>query len=133
MPLYNTATAAAAVGASRKWIDNLLSHNKIEGAVGGTQGVSRRLSMDAVRVIALAKEFNDALHVPIPNAIEIASALLASPSNEVRPSALLTLVADRASLEQQLLTRLEHAVEVTPARKRGRPTTGLRSSRNTDR
>lgn len=129
MPLYNTATVAAALGASPKWLDNLLSHNKIDGVSGGKQGVPRRLSADAVRIVALVREISEHVTLPVPSALRLAGSLLATgpgaslPTGYLRArlSPALSLELDLSALERQISAGLAHAVEVTPHPIRGRP------------
>lgn len=136
MPLYNTATVATALGASPKWLDNLLSHNKIDGVVGGRQGVQRRLSADAVRTVALARELIEHAGFSASAAVRLASNILAGASPEptgsaplrqrTRLSPALWLELDVETLERDVADGLAHAVEITPHRPRGRPPRSLR-------
>lgn len=134
MPSYNTTTVATALRTSPKWLDNLLSHNKIEGVVGGRQGVQRRLSADAVRTVALVRELTDHAGLPTPIAVRIASAMLKSTaltgdttvgSHELRRrtrlSSAVWLELDLAALDRDVSAGLAHAVEITPHPLRGRP------------
>lgn len=129
MPLYNTATVAAAIGASPKWLDNLLSHNKIEGVIGGRQGVGRRLSADAVRIVALTKELIEHSALSTPAAVGIAATIVGgtspdgrtAPGNRVRLSPSVWLELDVSALEREISAGLAHAIEVTPRPPRGRP------------
>ena len=129
MPLYNTATVAAALGVPPKWLDNLLSHNKIDGVSGGRQGVQRRLSADAVRVVALAKELIEHAALSAPAAVGIAAILVADTITDgriasrqpVRLSPSVWIELDVGALEREISAGLAHAVEVTPHPRRGRP------------
>lgn len=129
MPLYNTATVAAALGASPKWLDNLLSHNKIDGVSGGKQGVPRRLSADAVRIVALVRELTEHASLPIPSAVRLANSALGTESTgsphiaqqRARLSPALSLELDLSALDREISAGLAHAVEVTPHPTRGRP------------
>lgn len=129
MPLYNTATVATAIGASSKWLDNLLSHNKIDGVSGGRQGVQRRLSADAVRIVALTKELIDHAALSAPAAVGIAATLItgmaadrgATSRHRLRLSPSVWMELDVAALEREISAGLAHAVEVTPHPLRGRP------------
>ncbi len=129
MPLYNTATVAAAIGASPKWLDNLLSHNKIDGVIGGRQGVQRRLSADAVRIVALTKELIEHAALSAPAAVRIAATIVCgtspagctAPTKRVRLSPSAWLERDVSALERDTSAGLAHAIEVTPHPLRGRP------------
>jgi len=129
MPLYNTATVAAAIGASPKWLDNLLSHNKVDGVSGGRQGVQRRLSVDAVRIVALAKELIEHAALSAPAAVGIAGMLIGNAASEhsttplqrTQLSPAIWIELDVTALDREISAGLSHAVEVTPHRLRGRP------------
>ena len=121
MPLYNTSTAAAAMGVTPKWLDNLLSHNRIDIVRSDSQGVARRLSVAAVTQLVLAKELIENLDLPSPAALRIAGTLLASPSGESRLSPTLRISVSIDDLRTDVLERLTRAVEVAPTPRRGRP------------
>jgi hypothetical protein len=121
MPLYNTSTTAAAIGASAKWLDNLLSHNKVDGVQSERQGVARRLAFPAVATVALAHEIVTASSVPLSAALRLAGELLASPSGSTPISPSLTLSIDVSAFRATLLGRLAQAVEDAPRPVRGRP------------
>lgn len=121
MPLYNTATAATAINVTPKWLDNLLSHNKIDGLQGDTQGVARKLSLQSITIIALAKELIDALDLRAPAAIKLAAMFLDSAAGEVTISPQLHLRFDTAAFRAEVLARLSRAVEIAPSPRRGRP------------
>jgi len=129
MPIYNTATVAAAIGASPKWLDNLLSHNKIDGVTGGRQGIQRRLSADAVRIVTLTKELIDHAALSAPAAVGIAATIVGGTSPDGRPASMnrlrlspsIWLELDVSALEREISAGLAHAIEVTPRPPRGRP------------
>lgn len=140
MPLYNSATVAAAIGASTKWLDNLLSHNKIDGSSGGRQGVHRRLSTDAVQTIALVKELMEVAELSASAAVRIASVALADDSSQrpvdrrrIQLSPSIWLELDLAALDHKVAEGLAHAVEITPHPVRGRPAGERRNSRRSNR
>jgi hypothetical protein len=118
---YTIATAALALGTSVKWLDNVLSHNRVPGVAQERQGISRRLTVEALLVLALAVLLIQELGLPTSKAISLAEGLT---RNDGRYSAQqgLTLGLDLASFRLQLLERLENAVEIAPIPKRGRPT-----------
>jgi hypothetical protein len=103
-----------------KWVDNVLSHNRVAGVIQERQGVSRRLTVDALLVLALTVLLIQELGLPAPKAIVIAEDLA---KNEGRHTAgqWIDLALDLSSFRLQLLENLETAVEVTPIPKRGRP------------
>ncbi len=121
MPLYNTATAAAAIEVSPKWLDNLLSHNDIADIQIQSQGVARRLSLSAITQLLLVKQLIDTLNLPSPCAIRLAESLLSSSSGEVPLSPLLHLSLRPDAFRADVLARLARAVEAAPTPRRGRP------------
>ena len=121
MPSYNTATVASALGVTPKWLDNLLSHNDLDGAERASQGVARRLSFATVTVLSLAKELIDAVGIKAPTAIELASQLLNSASGEFIVSPRLNIKVQADSLQADVLDALARAVEIAPSPRRGRP------------
>jgi len=118
---YTIATAALALGTSVKWLDNVLSHNRVPGVAQERQGISRRLTVEALLVLALVVLLIQEFGLPTSKAISLAEGLT---RNEGRYSAQqgLNLNLDLASFRLQLLERLENAVEIAPIPKRGRPT-----------
>jgi len=117
---YTIATAALALGTSVKWLDNVLSHNRVLGVTQKRQGISRRLTVEALLVLALVVLLIQELGLPTSKAITLAEDLL---SNDGRYSAQqgLNLGLDLSSFRVQLLEKLENAVEIAPGPKRGRP------------
>ena len=117
---YTIATAALALGTSVKWLDNVLSHNSVPGVAQERQGISRRLSVEALLVLALVVLLIQEFGLPTAKAISLAEGLT---RNEGRYSAQgLNLGLDLVSFRLQLFERLENAVEIAPIPKRGRPT-----------
>jgi hypothetical protein len=117
---YTIATAALALGTSVKWLDNVLSHNRVPGVAQERQGISRRLTVEALLILALAVLLIQELGLPTSKAITLAEGLT---RNDGRYSAHqgLNLNLDLAPFRLQLLERLENAVEIAPIPKRGRP------------
>jgi hypothetical protein len=118
--LYTITTAALTLGTSMKWLDNVLSHNRVSGVAQQRQGVSRRLTVDGLVGLAVVILLVRELGLPIAKAIAVAENLA---KNEGRYSASrrLTLTLDLSSFRTDLLERLENAVEIAPVPKRGRP------------
>ena len=118
--VYTIATAALTLGTSMKWLDNVLSHNRVFGVEQQRQGVSRRLTVEALVSLALAILLVRELGLPIAKAIAVAENLA---KNEGRYNASrgLMLTLDLSSFRTDLLERLENAVEIAPVPKRGRP------------
>jgi hypothetical protein len=117
---YTIATAALALGTSIKWLDNVLSHNRVPGVAQERQGISRRLTVEGLLVLALAVLLIQELGLPTSEAIALAADLA---RNEGRYAARqgLNLGLDLSSFRARLLERLENAVEIAPIPRRGRP------------
>ena len=117
---YTVATAALAIGMPIKWVDNVLSHNKLLGIRQDRQGVARRLSIEGLLVLALTALLIEELGLSSAKAIIAAEGMVNSGgrySTERGVSIELDLTAFRSGLLEQL----EHAVEVAPIPRRGRP------------
>ena len=121
MPLYNVASTSSALGIPQKWLDNLLSHNKIEGVEQARQGVKRRLSIEAVSVVAISYQMVEAMGIPIGKAVSLAEQLIWSPDGAITIADTITVRIDRARLQQEIIHALEQVVEVIPTPARGRP------------
>ena len=117
---YTIATAALALGTSVKWLDNALSHNRISGVSQERQGVSRRLTVEGLLVLALVVLLIQELGVPMPGAIVLAEGLAKNAGRHIARQGL-SVDIDLASFRARLLDSLENAVEVAPVPRRGRP------------
>jgi len=118
--LYTITTAALTLGTSMKWLDNVLSHNRVSGVAQQRQGVSRRLTVDALVGLAVVILLVRELGLPIAKAIAVAENLAKNEGRYIAsPGLMLTL--DLSSFRIDLLERLENAVEIAPVPKRGRP------------
>ena len=116
---YSVAVAALALDVHRKWLDNLLSQNRIPGVRQTRQGVQRRLSAESLGLIDVIYRLNKDLGIPVGVAVEIAPKLWESSAPlEIGP---IRLAVDAASIEQQMAGRLVEAVEIAPRVRRGRP------------
>ncbi len=117
---YTLPTAALALGTSIKWLDNVLSHNRVPGVAQERQGVSRRLTVEGLLVLGLAVLLIQELGLATPRAIALAEHLA---RNEGRYTVRqgLSVALDLPSFRAHLLDNLENAVEVAPVPKRGRP------------
>jgi hypothetical protein len=117
---YTIATAALALGLPTKWLDNVLSHNRVLGIRQDRQGVARRFSIDGLLVLAIAVLLIQDLGLSTPRAIALAEHIA---KNDGRYDSLrgITLQFDLSAFQARLLERLESAVEIAPLPQRGRP------------
>jgi hypothetical protein len=119
---YTVATAALALGVTAKWVDNILSHNKVLGIRQARQGVARHLSIDGLTILALTALINDELGLPTAKAISVAEEIIKTGGHYFAREGL-SIQIDLASFQASLLERLESAVEIAPVPLRGRPPT----------
>ena len=119
---YTVATAALALGMSVKWVDNILSHNKIVGIRQERQGIARRLSVEGLLVLALTALLIHELGLSTARAIIVAEGVTKG-GGRFPAGQGLSIEIDLASFQVSLLERLENAVEIAPIPRRGRPRT----------
>lgn len=117
---YTIATAALTLETSMKWLDNVLSHNRVSGVAQQRQGVSRRLTVEGLVGLAVAILLIRELGLPIAKAIAVAENLAKNEGRYIASRGLM-LTLDISSFRADLLERLENAVEVAPVPNRGRP------------
>jgi hypothetical protein len=117
---YSTAVAASALGVDRRWLDNIIALNRIDGVRKERQGVSRAISPTAVLTIAIALELIDHLEVPIARALELARRLVLQ-NGDHSPSDGLNVRVDVDRIERSVAARLAEAVDAHPPPRRGRP------------
>ena len=118
--VYTVATAALALQVPTKWIDNTLSHFHVQGVTQTRQGVSRKLSVESLLILSIALALIHDLDLPASNAIDAATRLTLS-NGKVRLPLGISLEIDIEETHAALLERLEHAVEIAPLPRRGRP------------
>jgi hypothetical protein len=125
MRAYTVAATAVSLNVPAKWVDNVLSHNHVTGVSRGRQGVSRKLTYKAILNLDVALRLAKAFSTPFPQALEIAAMLLKDGGalSSLTIARGLALSMDLASIEADLTARLDHAVEVAPSPRRGRPVT----------
>lgn len=119
---YTVATAALALGVTAKWVDNILSHNKVLGIRQERQGIARRLSIDGLVILGLTALLNRELGLPTAEAIRVAEEI-AKTNGQYFARHGLSVQIDLALFQASLLERLENAVEIAPVPRRGRPPT----------
>ena len=117
---YTVATAALALGVPAKWVDNILSHNKVPGIRQERQGVARHLSIDGLIILGLATLLIDDLGLPTSKAISVAEGIVKTNGRHVARQGLSVQI-DLVSFQTSVLERLESALEIAPVPRRGRP------------
>lgn len=124
---YSVATAALALEIEYKWLDNLLSQNKVQGVNQTRQGVQRRLTPQAMYVIATVHQLNRGLHIPVATALTLAHELWQAPNTgaagdpAVVPLEAISLAVEREGLRAQVDEAIVGALEMAPRTRRGRP------------
>lgn len=121
MRLYDVGVATLAIGAPRKWTDNVLSQHSIPGVLAVRQGVARRISYQALIRLAIIRQLHTELGVGVADAIHFAGRLLDSGQSGVLAAGHLGLSVDLAALRTAVDERLAAALESSPSPRRGRP------------
>lgn len=123
MRAYTVAATAVTLGVSKKWVDNVLSHHRVNGVHHARQGILRRVTPAGLLTLEIALALGRTLGIPIAYALEISNELIATREGELQlpgpPS--ITLRVDIEAMERTLNARLERALEMTPVPRRGRP------------
>jgi hypothetical protein len=117
---YTIATAALTLEMPAKWLDNTLSHIKIHGVSQEKQGVARRITIDGLLILSIAALLINELGISLSRAARMAETLANNNGRYTSPGGV-GIQLDLKALRFKLLARLEHAVEVAPIPKRGRP------------
>jgi hypothetical protein len=117
---YTVATAALALNVSPKWIDNTLSHFSVQGVTQARQGIARKLSVESLIILSIALTLIHDLDVPVGNAVDVGTQIVEG-HGRFKLSLSVTLEIDLQHINAVLLERLEHAVEMAPLPRRGRP------------
>ena len=117
---YTVATAAVALNVSTKWIENTLSHFSVQGVTQARQGIARKLSVESLMILSIALTLIHDLDLPVENAVEVGTQLIEA-HGRLRLPLGVTLEIDLQDISAVLLDRLEHAVEIAPLPRRGRP------------
>jgi hypothetical protein len=120
LPAYSSRTVALALGLKEKELDNLLSGFAVRGVSGGTPGRNRRITSDAISVIALAAELRRAFGSPWHWALDMAETLLRVETVRFADG-LLTLSARHSQYRDRLKERLDDVAEYVVTPSRGRP------------
>jgi len=124
---YSVGTAALALTLDPKWLDNLLSQNRVEGVTQARQGIQRKIAPSALYLIATVRGLNRDLQIPVGTALRIAHELWRSPpSSDLGDAAILqvegiTVQVARADVRARVDAALAEAMEMAPRPRRGRP------------
>jgi hypothetical protein len=112
-----------------RWVDNLISRFRISGVEESGRGASRRLTLAAIREIALIRSLSNDLGIPLPNAVPIAQSLLADPElSEVPVGSWLRVAFDRNTFCAHVDSLVADGVEAITPTRRGRPPLAQRNS-----
>jgi hypothetical protein len=117
---YTVATAALALRMPIKWVDNVLSHNRLSGIRQERQGIARRLSTEGLLVLALTAVLTREIGLSTAKAIIVAEGIAKSGGRYLAGEGL-SIEVDLATFQAGLLEKLESAVEIVPIPRRGRP------------
>jgi hypothetical protein len=120
---YTVAATALTLGVPLKWLDNVLSHYRVDGVVQSRQGVTRRVTPPALQRLKIALNLHRVLGAPIKRSLELADQLVEARGKPVVPvdGSFIQLSAMLDDLNDSLTSDLAHALEVAPTPKRGRP------------
>ena len=124
MRAYTIAASAFTLGVNTKWLDNVLSHHRVNGVFQQRQGISRRLTPAALLTLEIAARLGRSFAIPLAPALEIATRLIRAREEGIEAPEIssLRIVADVDVIAGELNARLERAVEMSPTPRRGRPT-----------
>ena len=117
---YTIASSALALGTTSQWLDNTLSHYKVAGVIQHKQGVARRLTIDGLLTLAVILVLVGEVGITVARAVGVAENLVAADGRYTSPNGI-KIEIDLRHIRTRLLERLEHAVEVAPLPRRGRP------------
>jgi hypothetical protein len=120
---YTVAATAIALGVSKKWVDNVLSHHRIPGVLQKRQGITRRVTPEALLRLELVGVLTTTLDISILRALDLANRLIEEQGKgiDLPESPHIRLSANLRAIAAELNERLEHALEISPNPRRGRP------------
>ena len=121
MRAYDVAVATLAIGAPRKWTDNLLSQHALPDVISVRQGVARRLPYQSLIRIAVIRQLHTQLGIGVAKAVHFADGLLDSGQAAVLDVGQVRLGVDIAAVHKAVDQRLALALESAPTPRRGRP------------
>ena len=125
MRAYTVAIAAVTLRMPSKWVDNVLSQHRIDGVIRRRQGVPRKLTVNAIMTLDIALRLSRTLGTSLGSSLELAATLL-SAEGQLETGEGIAIALDRSRLQEEIMDRLAHAVEVAPSPRRGRPPAGHR-------
>lgn len=117
---YTVGTVALALEISTKWIDNVLSHHTLTGVAQERQGISRKVTLEAVLQLGVAILLMEDLGLPTANALKLASAINKTDGHYLTPAGT-GIHLELGKIRSDLEARLARAVEIAPVPRRGRP------------
>ncbi len=120
MRSYHVAAASVALSCQPKWLDNVLSKYDIPGVERSRQGVSRRLSFDALVLLATVRLLGERFGIPISRALELASEVAANADGWCADAGICGIRVDVARIREDLTARVR-AAELSAPTRRGRP------------
>lgn len=121
MPTYDIATASFAIGAPKKWLDNLIAHHALPDVTTSGRGAQRELSFDAVVTAHIIRILSRELSISTWRAVELAVAFQQNPDQAIPLPGSLMLRLDLPTTARHIQQRLLEAAESVPRIRRGRP------------
>ena len=119
--VYHVDLAQHVASADARWVDNLISRFVVSGVDGSGRGSARRLTLAAVREIALIRTLSADLGIPLTSAVPIAQRILASDGAEVSVGPWLRIGFNRTEFLERVDELIADGVEVMTPTRRGRP------------
>jgi hypothetical protein len=121
---YNVRTVAFAIGASAKWLDNLLSRYALPGVIQSRQGVERLIDNDGILAIEIVRMLVADLGMPLSQSVFVARTALEDRRGDdarfVAPGGVaIHIPLDR--IRERLRIQILAAMEAVPNVSRGRP------------
>ena len=125
MRSYDVASAAFALDAPKKWLDNLLSQHTVPGVERTSRGSARRIPLESLTLIAVVRDLQRELGVGVASGLALVARLprtsRSASAHELALSPDLRLSVDLAGIQRRLERRLLDAMEAVAPRPRGRP------------
>ena len=119
--VYHVDLAQHVASADARGVDNLISRFVVSGVDGSGRGSARRLTLAAVREIALIRTLSADLGIPLTSAVPIAQRILASDGAEVSVGPWLRIGFNRTEFLERVDELIADGVEAMTPTRRGRP------------